>query len=401
MNPRLGRCYELSYKYATSHPEWTLVHGYITNMDGSKTIDHAWVEKDEIVFDPVMDQELPKQVYYIMFKAESFKEYTFEETLDRAIETQVYGPWHDHPDGKVRFPESMTSGRGLPIRESLAPTVYHATFLRKFLDILKLNTFFLSSSLGSKADQVSKKYHYFMSFSRVKFGGFSRAKEAIGQVTIVMNGRKLNERFKGVSLDYWGSDYRPESSSAESQWKFNENEDRLLTNVPEIKNAASYILEAHVLIGTENRGKGAVSILADTNYDLFKAVKEVTNLAAKLGVTVYFYDDSASYRAQDKRKAVYVSKEDVGYLEAFLKAVEATDSSELPRDWPYDQVIDALFYGYRIPGLVTQLENDVQNSRGDPRMRGAVGKLTALLRKNKAEDLHDLVKKLNKKKTSS
>lgn len=397
MNPRLGRCYELSYKYATSHSDWVLVHGYITNMDGSKTIDHAWVEKDETVFDPVMDQELPTQVYYAMFRAEPFKRYSFDETIDRAIETKVYGPWHDHPDGKVKFPGVPASGRKPQIRESLASVVYHATFANKFLEILKADSFFLSSSLGSRADQVSKKYHYFMSFSRVKFGGFSRMKETTGQVTLVIDGQKLNERFKGVSLDYWGSDYRPESAEAESRWKFDENEDRLLTNVPEIKNASSYIREAHVLIGTGNHGREAISWLADNDYDLYKVVRAIIERAKKSGLAVYFYDDTSSYRAQNKKKAVYVTEEDIGYIEALLRSINAKNPSELPKDWPYDRIVDALFYGYRLQDLVTQLETEVHNSRGDPLMRGPVAKLTALVRKLGAEDLSDLVKKLHEK----
>lgn len=402
MNPRLGRCYELSYKYATSHPEWTLVHGYITNMDGSKTIDHAWVEDKggEVVFDPVMDQELPVQVYYAMFRAEPFKRYSFDETLDKAMETEVYGPWHDHPKGKVRFPESVALKSA--IRESLAPVVYHATFIGKFLEILRSNSFFLSSSLGSKADRVSKKYHYFMSFSRVKFGGFSRMKEAPGQVTLVVDGKKLNERYKGVSLDYWGRDFSKDAEP-EAKWKFDENEDRLLANVPEIKDALSYIKEAHVLIGTENRGKEAVSSLADTDYPLYQSVREACNIAKNFGLTIYFYDDVQSYRAQNKKRAVYVTKEDVGYVTAFLRVVAANDKDDLsviPREWPYDRVVDALLYGDHVQDLVTQLENDAHNSRNDPLMRGAIGKLTALIRRMKADDIQDLVKKLREKESA-
>ena len=91
---RLGQCYILSYKFATSHNDYELVHGYITQKSTGKMIDHAWVEKEDIVYDPVMDWEVPTVVYYGLFDAEVDKRYTKEEIYKHAAESGTYGPWH-------------------------------------------------------------------------------------------------------------------------------------------------------------------------------------------------------------------------------------------------------------------------------------------------------------------
>jgi carbohydrate-selective porin OprB len=103
MNERLGQCYILSYRYVMTHNNYTLVHGYITSLDKLKTIDHAWVEKNDKVYDPVMDKEYPKIVYYALFSAESDKTYTSKETLRMGVEFETYGPWHEIPKDKIKF----------------------------------------------------------------------------------------------------------------------------------------------------------------------------------------------------------------------------------------------------------------------------------------------------------
>lgn len=104
---RLGRCYELSYKFATSHDGWKLVHGYIRDKIGGsgRAIDHAWCLKGDGVFDPVLDANIPEVVYKAMFDAEVARIYTEEEAMKAAVESGTYGPWHEIDDSKIIHPD--------------------------------------------------------------------------------------------------------------------------------------------------------------------------------------------------------------------------------------------------------------------------------------------------------
>lgn len=390
MNPRLGRCYELSYQFATSHEGFSLVHGYISTRDGSRVIDHAWTEKDGTVYDPVMDQELPSIVYATLLNAEETKRYSGLEAMKQGLESGTYGPWHDIPKGKRKHPDLRESSR---VRESLSRVVYHATTCEKFKRILRDDAFMLSSSLGTDSDRFSTKYHYFMSLSTVKFGGFARAKESIGQVILVLDGDLLNRRYKGAPVDYWGPENRPsEILTPEDEvrhHKFDENEERLFTNDDEIPNALSYIKEAHVLVGVDG-GKDLFSSMDDSAY---QAVKSILAFAKSNGLKVYLYTDKQAYRAQAKSKAAYSTKEDDSFIVAILDAYKKGPSS-LPGSFPYDRVKNALLYGDDVPGLIASVKCDVHNYRTLPEYRRQIVDLTNAIRKTKSSSIDEFIKGL-------
>lgn len=91
---RLGRCYELSYKLATSKINSVLVHGYIKDKHG-RIIDHAWVEIGDTVYECVLDKTCSKEVYYRIIAVEVSKVYTFDETIEMSLKHRTYGPWHE------------------------------------------------------------------------------------------------------------------------------------------------------------------------------------------------------------------------------------------------------------------------------------------------------------------
>ena len=94
-NNRLGRCYELSGRYVSGHPESILVHGKITNpfAKGLPEVEHSWVEDGNEIFDPVMDLRWPKNVYEDFFKAKIYKKYSFMDTIKITDKTGNWGPW--------------------------------------------------------------------------------------------------------------------------------------------------------------------------------------------------------------------------------------------------------------------------------------------------------------------
>ena len=92
---RLGKCYELSGRYVSEHPNAILVHGKIYNRwtKGYPSVDHAWVEEGNEVFDPVWGKRLPLFFYYELFNAEVHKKYSYEEVLKKMLREGNWGPW--------------------------------------------------------------------------------------------------------------------------------------------------------------------------------------------------------------------------------------------------------------------------------------------------------------------
>lgn len=95
-NSRLGKCYKYAYRHVTSgNSGWNLVHGVITDkiFSTGRSLDHAWAEKGNKVYDPTLDKIMSKVVYYSLFAAEPYAVYTEDEVYAKASEFGHYGPW--------------------------------------------------------------------------------------------------------------------------------------------------------------------------------------------------------------------------------------------------------------------------------------------------------------------
>lgn len=89
---RLGRCYELAYLTQQDNPDWTLVHGEVDDGHG-RTIGHAWIEKEDEVYDAVFDSVFSKASYRLERWAVVFEEYTRTEAALLLVKTNNTGPW--------------------------------------------------------------------------------------------------------------------------------------------------------------------------------------------------------------------------------------------------------------------------------------------------------------------
>ena len=102
MKNNIGRCYELNFLFMASNQGYKLVHGYITSIfPPYQTIDHAWCERDNTVYDAVLEKEYPKLAYYGLYKAEVGVIYIYGEAMNKALETRNYGCWHEVRDLKL------------------------------------------------------------------------------------------------------------------------------------------------------------------------------------------------------------------------------------------------------------------------------------------------------------
>jgi len=99
---KLGKCFILSGRYVLEHPDSKLVHGTITRKDGY-TIEHGWTEKQTqmgkynvtMVYDPVLDLELPWDAYERMLGAKVKKKYDAEQMGISMLKAKNWGPWED------------------------------------------------------------------------------------------------------------------------------------------------------------------------------------------------------------------------------------------------------------------------------------------------------------------
>ena len=89
---RLGRCYELAGRLATSNSEAVLVHGSIQGF-GKPRIDHAWVEVDGQVWEPAGGQLWDRRVFDAIFNPVEEQRYDHNAVLSLSLEHGTWGPW--------------------------------------------------------------------------------------------------------------------------------------------------------------------------------------------------------------------------------------------------------------------------------------------------------------------
>jgi hypothetical protein len=108
---RLGRCYELAYLTQQDNPDWSLVHGEVNDGHG-RAIGHAWIEKEDEVYDAVLDSVFSKVSYRLERWAVVFEEYTRTEAALLLVKTKNTGPWtSDEISGVLEIPATDPSDK--------------------------------------------------------------------------------------------------------------------------------------------------------------------------------------------------------------------------------------------------------------------------------------------------
>lgn len=174
--------------------------------------------------------------------------------------------------------------RGM-LNERVSSVVFHFCSYASCLGICEGNRFVLTHIMRGTADgDISKKRHY-LSTTRQKSGlvGYSRYKD----VRITLDGDKLNEKYMGNAVDYWGDSmgkqfhmrqgaetghYDPYQSTTES-------EDRIFSDEPVIPHADRYIKRIDILLEKNRNGEY-------TNWEV-KAVQDILKTGFERLVFVY------------------------------------------------------------------------------------------------------------------
>lgn len=295
------------------------------------------------------------------------------------------------------------------INEAVTQSLYYFRKLKGLYDILKTNTIQMSVAFGTKHDMLlNKDKLYFISTSRIKWGGFSRSNffKDWAASTIVLDGKKLSQRFKTFSVDYWGRDMRPNPAMDKERFlKNNENEERILSNTPILKSANKYIKEIHVFIPENIR-----------NQDKTLLVK-----ISKLNKKIYYYTDEAAFKTLDIRKAITnvkisdiddsqdMSSEPDLYkrkyntkIDTIIKLFNIKNNSEYSKlnydeKWAVTEIKYGDERGIHFMDLVSGIEADIHNYKTNSEYRSTIHELAQLMLKTKSKNIKELLFVLQRK----
>ncbi len=102
------------------------------------------------------------------------------------------------------------------------------------------------AAIGKDSDyKINKNKFFYLSTTRSKSSGFRK-----GDSKIVLDGRKLKQRYKITPVDYWNwpKNDKQDTSAYIYSMKSLEQEDRIVTDKPSIPNAKDYLLGIHIYI---------------------------------------------------------------------------------------------------------------------------------------------------------
>jgi hypothetical protein len=93
---RAKRCFELSGVFVLDNPDWILLHAAtaLISLPGCSRL-HAFAEKGNVVYDPVINKFYDKERYYLFHKVRDARFYTVKELANFVFKTNQWGPWDE------------------------------------------------------------------------------------------------------------------------------------------------------------------------------------------------------------------------------------------------------------------------------------------------------------------
>ena len=95
---RVGRCYQLAGVFQQDNPGWVLVHADLYQSGGpyaGTPIDHAFVEHEGVVFDPVLGTFMPLPEYYAIYGVTNARRFDHVTAARLRLKENHWGPWGD------------------------------------------------------------------------------------------------------------------------------------------------------------------------------------------------------------------------------------------------------------------------------------------------------------------
>jgi hypothetical protein len=297
------------------------------------------------------------------------------------------------------------------ISEGASDILYHYIASDYILDMLQKNKINTIAAIGSDSDyKINKNKFYYLSTTRSKSSGFKKSDSKI-----VLDGRKLKQRYKITPVDYWNwpkSD-KDNTSIYISSMQSLEQEDRIITNKPNIPNAKDYILGIHIYVGKKiySTDKKIIDICEESNIPIFiyNNRQNFYNQIKPIDYTNYEYgnefegyedDDSDIEKGREKLKAPflnigsYISLNDDNSYNEIIKYLDDDSKIEQFDNFFEDFKRNLKFKSDDIPYESKLLKNEVktiQSDSGDD-SRFILDLLRKSMRKNKVTNMEDYLK---------
>jgi hypothetical protein len=170
---------------------------------------------------------------------------------------------------------------------------------KNFLDEnrITLNPYVYDSEV-LKSNNPKKKL-YFLSTSRIKFGGYSLSEfynKKIG-IILVLDGNKLSEQMSNRSVDYWGKAFRNSGDTKEqkkyNEMKYNENEERFFSDKPFLAPLNKYVKAIYVYCPAYEKD---YKERTDEESDLFFKVIKMAQRANSLRVPFFVTGKESEFK---------------------------------------------------------------------------------------------------------
>lgn len=265
--------------------KWSIdqLFGKKTESEAGEIVDDRLIKKDRLNLGEPLEEDLSPPYYGQHPMNDPVMSPALAAMYSNIIEVDVV-----HHGDEIESSTKTTAG--------ISPVLYHITSLHNAVNILEEDRFNLRFAYS--ADDLSKPKNklYFFSAMRVPSGGFREQ----GEVTLVLDGSKLSQKYKGSPVDYWGESFRKAAEESKSDpTRYDETEDRIWNTDPTIPNASSYIKEIHCVFDRTGRYAGEPIFAKHQNERLRKLSEE----CIKKGTPLYIYSTYKDKYLLNKAKA--------------------------------------------------------------------------------------------------
>lgn len=195
------------------------------------------------------------------------------------------------------------------LAEAVTDIVFHRTNIHAALKILTQNKFRLTSAIGTASDKEhNKNRYYFLSTARSPMSSYIARDPYAAEIYFTLDGRKLNQKFKGFAVDYWGPTFRQHHPDK------HEMEDRIVSDEQYIENAISYIKEVHLLYSFKTTDYSLFDIkkedpkVRETKVEdrFMGVIQQIYSFCKKNDIPIYLYENKKDYGNRNKNKAINI-----------------------------------------------------------------------------------------------
>ena len=269
--------------------------------------------------------------------------------------------------------------------------IYHFTRISNLLRIVQEDKLKTSTVLGSTSDERHNKGKYFFfSTQRSGHGKIGYGIKGSSQVRLVMDGRRLSQRYKVKPVDYWMRSRQPagipdmRDSIKANMMMGDEMEDRVMLDAGEIPNASTYISRIDILFDpTDEREATAVQEIdkaSEGKFEIYYFTEDQQsdwdNMRTDKATTDLLEIEDLAIDEEEREKVLDTSKYLRGFrspiLIAYLKLMDSDRVDEAKKLILQDKQLQdnyERYYKDKAPTVEQYLEDEIEDELSMSRLR--------------------------------